>query len=124
MGMVNAQGGLRQQWNQSRMRGLFPVAGPTVGRCNAPHEFLSIRSDRRSEEHTSELQSLRHIVCRLLLDIKKRELAAGGILHLWLGVTRLVLSPEPDANTAGCRMARHDFYTTAAMPRAIPELVR
>src|SRR5262245_38503540 len=25
----------------------------------------------RSEEHTSELQSLRHLVCRLLLEIKK-----------------------------------------------------
>src|SRR5262245_62299901 len=24
--------------------------------------------DRRSEEHTSELQSLRHLVCRLLLE--------------------------------------------------------
>src|SRR5437899_3781492 len=27
---------------------------------------------RRSEEHTSELQSLRHLVCRLLLEKKKR----------------------------------------------------
>src|SRR5262245_64262205 len=27
---------------------------------------------RRSEEHTSELQSLRHLVCRILLDKKKR----------------------------------------------------
>src|SRR5258705_6033918 len=27
--------------------------------------------DRRSEEHTSELQSLRHLVCRLLLGKKK-----------------------------------------------------
>src|ERR1035441_10151424 len=27
--------------------------------------------DRRSEEHTSELQSLRHLVCRLLLEKKK-----------------------------------------------------
>src|SRR5499426_4732148 len=26
---------------------------------------------RRSEEHTSELQSLRHLVCRLLLEKKK-----------------------------------------------------
>src|SRR5205814_9733950 len=26
-----------------------------------------IADDRRSEEHTSELQSLRHLVCRLLL---------------------------------------------------------
>src|ERR1039458_3035216 len=28
---------------------------------------------RRSEEHTSELQSLRHLVCRLLLEKKKRR---------------------------------------------------
>src|SRR5438045_4606982 len=27
---------------------------------------------RRSEEHTSELQSLRHLVCRLLLEKKNR----------------------------------------------------
>src|SRR5436853_7896176 len=27
----------------------------------------------RSEEHTSELQSLRHLVCRLLLEKKKRK---------------------------------------------------
>src|SRR5437899_4295323 len=30
------------------------------------------RRSRRSEEHTSELQSLRHLVCRLLLETKKR----------------------------------------------------
>src|SRR5205814_10220861 len=29
--------------------------------------------DRRSEEHTSELQSLRHLVCRLLLEKKKTK---------------------------------------------------
>src|SRR5438045_7612440 len=28
--------------------------------------------DKRSEEHTSELQSLRHLVCRLLLEKKKK----------------------------------------------------
>src|SRR5471030_3482338 len=28
---------------------------------------------RRSEEHTSELQSLRHLVCRLLLEKKKQH---------------------------------------------------
>src|SRR5437899_8375181 len=28
---------------------------------------------RRSEEHTSELQSLRHLVCRLLLEKKKKQ---------------------------------------------------
>src|SRR5258705_10112613 len=29
----------------------------------------------RSEEHTSELQSLRHLVCRLLLEKKKMRLS-------------------------------------------------
>src|ERR1035441_4198591 len=30
-----------------------------------------MRKSSRSEEHTSELQSLRHLVCRLLLEKKK-----------------------------------------------------
>src|SRR5437899_3749060 len=30
-------------------------------------------SNTRSEEHTSELQSLRHLVCRLLLEKKKNN---------------------------------------------------
>src|SRR5947199_3032254 len=30
------------------------------------------RATARSEEHTSELQSLRHLVCRLLLEKKKK----------------------------------------------------
>src|SRR5205814_8677163 len=38
---------------------------PWRGRAGAP--------DLRSEEHTSELQSLRHLVCRLLLEKKKKN---------------------------------------------------
>src|SRR5262245_66188457 len=30
-------------------------------------------AQHRSEEHTSELQSLRHLVCRLLLEKKKKK---------------------------------------------------
>src|SRR5205814_7920008 len=33
--------------------------------------LVHYRSPERSEEHTSELQSLRHLVCRLLLEKKK-----------------------------------------------------
>src|SRR5262245_62495536 len=33
----------------------------------------SSRPMQRSEEHTSELQSLRHLVCRLLLEKKKKK---------------------------------------------------
>src|SRR5205814_7834834 len=32
-----------------------------------------MRKPTRSEEHTSELQSLRHLVCRLLLEKKKKN---------------------------------------------------
>src|SRR5690606_24817189 len=37
---------------------------------------LGTRSGRRSEEHTSELQSRENLVCRLLLEKKKREARA------------------------------------------------
>src|SRR5262245_26667032 len=33
----------------------------------------SLSTQSRSEEHTSELQSLRHLVCRLLLEKKKKN---------------------------------------------------
>src|SRR5258705_9431859 len=45
---------------------------------------LGLTTDQRSEEHTSELQSLRHLVCRLLLEKKKRtsiQSSLGQILH-------------------------------------------
>src|SRR5204862_8209363 len=43
----------------------------------AQHADLGVRvvrhDDRRSEEHTSELQSRRDLVCRLLLEKKKKD---------------------------------------------------
>src|SRR5205814_4537596 len=35
----------------------------------------------RSEEHTSELQSLRHLVCRILLE-KKKYMALGAAIRI------------------------------------------
>src|SRR2546422_7991212 len=35
--------------------------------------FKDIWGDKRSEEHTSELQSRLHLVCRLLLEKKKKK---------------------------------------------------
>src|SRR5258705_5201307 len=45
---------------------------------------LRIPSKPRSEEHTSELQSLRHLVCRLLLEKKKKNENDhhGKLLHV------------------------------------------
>src|SRR5436853_5595665 len=44
-----------------------PVSSPARG-----HATTSRHLKERSEEHTSELQSLRHLVCRLLLEKKKK----------------------------------------------------
>src|SRR5258705_2803409 len=38
---------------------------------HSPLGFFTRLPSQRSEEHTSELQSLRHLVCRLLLEKKK-----------------------------------------------------
>src|SRR5687768_17899605 len=37
--------------------------------------------DRRSEEHTSELQSRLHLVCRLLLEKKKKKKNKNKKIH-------------------------------------------
>src|SRR5438045_6361827 len=37
------------------------------------HGLQIVGALARSEEHTSELQSLRHLVCRLLLEIKTQD---------------------------------------------------
>src|SRR2546425_8978033 len=36
---------------------------------------VALRAQARSEEHTSELQSLAYLVCRLLLEKKKKSLS-------------------------------------------------
>src|SRR5436305_8840518 len=38
-----------------------------------PHEYVKVLDQQRSEEHTSELQSRPHLVCRLLLEKKKKK---------------------------------------------------
>src|SRR5205814_2705380 len=48
----------------------FPAAGIGIG-FGDRRLALAQRFHLRSEEHTSELQSLRHLVCRLLLEKKK-----------------------------------------------------
>src|ERR1035438_7455125 len=43
------------------------------------HSPANCLADVRSEEHTSELQSLRHLVCRLLLEKKMEILREGDV---------------------------------------------
>src|SRR2546421_7745811 len=57
----------------------IPVGDAPIGVAVAP--------DARSEEHTSELQSRSDLVCRLLLEKKKRHCELSD----WAGVERSVL---------------------------------
>src|SRR5690348_17450175 len=57
-----------------------PVCGMSVGPGQGYSKYyegkaLRFCSKQRSEEHTSELQSPVHLVCRLLLEKKKKDCA-------------------------------------------------
>src|SRR5262245_63347757 len=53
---------------------MSPLASGSKRRPSRPIASRQNNSSwRRSEEHTSELQSLRHLVCRLLLEKKKTK---------------------------------------------------
>src|SRR5262245_63563320 len=61
---------------------IYAPRGPAERRLGRRTERLALPVARRrdprvhaarSEEHTSELQSLRHLVCRLLLEKKKKR---------------------------------------------------
>src|SRR2546422_8196378 len=53
--------------------GLLQGTGPTAARHLAASRGLETSRAGRSEEHTSELQSRLHLVCRLLLEKKKNK---------------------------------------------------
>src|SRR5438552_18115390 len=45
----------------------------SASRRRSPNSVVAWRKALRSEEHTSELQSPDHLVCRLLLEKKKKK---------------------------------------------------
>src|SRR3989441_3498164 len=60
------------------VKGIDPKTGELIERnpprLGKPHFICPwIAGGRRSEEHTSELQSLAYLVCRLLLEKKKKH---------------------------------------------------
>src|SRR5260221_2874095 len=73
---------------------------------------MSANRMSRSEEHTSELQSHRDLVCRLLLEKKKLKVeceldraaasAASCGLQFWAGALRSLTQNRMDAHTPGC----------------------
>src|SRR6266498_6122881 len=61
----------------------LPISGSAVS-TDAGSSHTSMRATRlcaRSEEHTSELQSCPHLVCRLLLEKKKKNIKRFSFTH-------------------------------------------
>src|SRR5690348_17858003 len=60
-----------------------PKPSPPGRRCRRwPHEDAPRHCHLRSEEHTSELQSPVHLVCRLLLEKKKKKIKIKYNIHI------------------------------------------
>src|SRR5437762_11043661 len=63
------------RWRRTRRRGTALPSAPAAERARAAPRQRAARfrsPSARSEEHTSELQSPMYLVCRLLLEKKKR----------------------------------------------------
>src|SRR5258706_10788494 len=68
---------IRASGRSQRARGTFPRGTPLPGKSVRSKSRRSDRVCARSEEHTSELQSLTNLVCRLLLEKKNDERQMG-----------------------------------------------
>src|SRR5207253_6888861 len=67
---------VRINWEEAspRDRGQDPPPPPLPDYGDLPDDVIDEeQDDDRSEEHTSELQSRGHLVCRLLLEKKKKN---------------------------------------------------
>src|SRR5437899_6237935 len=61
-------------------RDVYDLFRPQSLNCAQGKIVILRAAEQRSEEHTSELQSLRHLVCRLLLEKKKRPDSDSALL--------------------------------------------
>src|SRR3712207_7243846 len=64
----SAAGGAGAGSGCGRIRDRVSAASPAAVPEPAGNGFFGLTNRQRSEEHTSELQSRQHLVCRLLLD--------------------------------------------------------
>src|SRR2546429_7282341 len=74
-------GRLRQELDGVARRTPVGMGAPRLGSAVSGHHARRARQPRgaRSEEHTSELQSRLHLVCRLLLEKKKTHTILSAV---------------------------------------------
>src|SRR3712207_7535452 len=76
-----------QYWDEESRRVFFynPLTGETAWEDEAedePEDEQDMQPGLRSEEHTSELQSRQYLVCRLLLEKKKKKQSIISIAYI------------------------------------------
>src|SRR5262245_45633516 len=115
------------------------VARPSGGEATAKPGLLGIaafaavvaampsRPGLRSEEHTSELQSLRHLVCRLLLEKKKHKnrQQTGTYGNPDASIEHATTEENEDArNTRTARMANAPRIPDRSVAEAVTQVIR
>src|SRR2546422_4611402 len=70
--VLRVPGPLARRPRRARPRAPRPTRRGAAARAPRPRHARPPAAERRSEEHTSELQSRLHLVCRLLLEKKKK----------------------------------------------------
>src|SRR5260370_16074754 len=70
---ATAQSDIKRTGAQSESRDATDNRYPTLSKYATDLTLLAVASRDRSEEHTSELQSHLNLVCRLLLEKKKKR---------------------------------------------------
>src|SRR2546425_9579758 len=95
--LVRSPNGLGERADVRRQEGRASQRGSDAtnhgARCARRHVGYTTRRKRalvaalgprvkRSEEHTSELQSLAYLVCRLLLEKKKKTMKYNSVMRL------------------------------------------
>src|SRR5205814_4941019 len=109
-----------------------PINPPGVQICGFSMTFMQrpqiwtpggFIGDLRSEEHTSELQSLRHLVCRLLLEKKKqttKNLSVVGLALEGPGSYILLCSTNSVQKIAAGRVSKPGcVYVSSTRARAV-----
>ena len=75
------------KWGAAATRnGQYKKQGATATRNGQYKKLGCCRNENRSEEHTSELQSLTNLVCRLLLEKKKKKYDSKSLCMTFIKV--------------------------------------
>src|SRR2546427_507968 len=83
---MNVVGGAQYSVNQGTVQEVVVSAGMASAEQQAGGVVSNAIPKERSEEHTSELQSQSNLVCRLLLEKKKKKIVDRSLLYIGCAV--------------------------------------